>query len=253
MDKRVSSIESLINLRFHVLSMLTYVELLKKLKEIKSSGWVKTHRTGNTGIGKTIEDLLGIKENNVPGPDAEKLELKSARKNAKSMLTLFTKSPLPPKANAVILARFGYAAENGRKELHTTLNAISHNLLRGCTGLKIKVDHSRIEIITENSEVLGYWDKDTLKKTFERKLPRLMYIKAESQGSGKNEEFWFNEAWLLQGFDFENFLKLLTAGVILVDIRIGQYPNGKPHDHGTGFRIQPNQLELCFSKREQIL
>jgi len=233
--------------------MPTYSKLLKRLHEIKNHGWVKTHRVGNTGIGKTIEDLLGIKENNVPGPDAKMLELKSARKNAKSMLTLFTKSPLPPKANAAILKRFGYVVKKGRKELHTTLNAVSHNLLRGCIGLKIKVDRSRVEIITEKSEIIGYWDKSTLKSSFERKLPKLMYIKAESRGGGRHEEFWFNEAWLLQGFDFKNFLKLLAAGVILVDIRIGQYPNGKPHDHGTGFRIQPNQLELCFSNRKQVL
>jgi len=64
------------------------------LKEyIKEMGYVKTHRTGNTGIGKTLEDLLGITENNVPGPNAAMVELKSVRKNVSSMLTLFTKSP----------------------------------------------------------------------------------------------------------------------------------------------------------------
>ena len=234
--------------------MLTYLELLERLKKIKKRRWVKTHRIGNTGIGKTVEDLLGIKENNVPGPDAEMLELKSARKNAKSMLTLFTKSPLPPKANAIILKRFGYKSKsNNRKELHTTLNTISFNSLRGGAGLKIRVHQKKIEIVSEKFEVLGYWNKETLKKSFERKLPGLVYIKADARGEGKKEEFWFNEAWLLHGFDFKNFLKLLANGIILVDIRIGQYPNGRPHDHGTGFRIRPNQLQLCFSSRVQIV
>lgn len=45
--------------------------------------------------------------------------------------------------------------------------------------------------------MVGYWDKKTLKKSFERKIPKLLYIKAESRGSGSDEEFWFNEAWLL--------------------------------------------------------
>jgi len=35
----------------------------------------------------------------------------------------------------------------------------------------------------------------------------------------------------------------------LVDIRIGQYPDGRPHDHGTGFRVLPDKLDLCFSNR----
>ena len=38
-----------------------------------------------------------------------------------------------------------------------------------------------------------------------------------------------------------------------VDIRIGQYPDGRPHDHGTGFRVFPDKLELCFSHRKRIL
>lgn len=103
--------------------MLTYKEFLEKLKEIKEMSYVKTHRRGNTGIGKTLEDLLGIKENNVPSPNHRMFELKSARKNAKSMLTLFTKSPLPEKANSTLLKKFGYksAKGNDRKELHTTV------------------------------------------------------------------------------------------------------------------------------------
>ena len=41
--------------------MKSYKELVEKLKKIKERGWIKTHRQGNTGIGKTLEDILGIK------------------------------------------------------------------------------------------------------------------------------------------------------------------------------------------------
>jgi hypothetical protein len=76
--------------------MIGYNELIEKLKRIKEAGWIRTHRAGNTGVGKTLENLLGIRENNIPGPNAAMIELKAARKNASSMLTLFTKSPSPP-------------------------------------------------------------------------------------------------------------------------------------------------------------
>ncbi len=82
--------------------MTGYDELIRRLREIEEMGYIRTHRAGNTGVGKTLEDLLGIKENNIPGPNSAMIELKSARKNAKSMLTLFTKSPLPEKANSVL-------------------------------------------------------------------------------------------------------------------------------------------------------
>lgn len=60
-------------------------EFVEKLKEIKDRGFIKTHRAGNTGIGKTLEDLLGIEENNIPTPNCITAELKSARKNFGSM------------------------------------------------------------------------------------------------------------------------------------------------------------------------
>jgi len=251
--------------------MKGYSELIERLKKIKGMGYVKTHRTGPTGIGKTLEDLLGIEENNIPGPNAAMIELKSARKNSTSMLTLFTKSPLPKKANSVLLERYGYKArESGGLDLHTTVNALTYNTLRGKTGFKIEVNEDKVELIAgfssqgglsrhlsegseKEKEVLGYWDRATLQAYFERKLLKLLYVKAECKDSGSDEKFWFNEAWLLSGFNFENFVTLLKRGDISVDVRIGQYPNGRPHDHGTAFRVFPDKLDLCFSHRESVL
>ncbi|PIY60515.1 glycosyl hydrolase, partial [Candidatus Woesearchaeota archaeon CG_4_10_14_0_8_um_filter_47_5] len=79
------------------------------------------------------------------------------------------------------------------------------------------------------------------------------YVKAESRGRGIREEFWFDEAWFLWNFSFDNFVRLVREDVIKTDIRIGQYPDGRPHDHGTGFRVMPNKLELCFEHRQRII
>ena len=236
-------------------TLISYEEMIERLREIKEHNYIRTHRSGTTGIGKTLEDLLGIKENNIPSPNGIRTELKSARKNATSMLTLFTKSPLPAKANSVLLSKFGYESRrgNGRKELHTTVNAVEYNQLKGNPGFKIDIYNDRLNLITSEREVVCYWDEEILRQSFETKLPKILYVKADSRGQGGNEEFWFNEAWLLSGFSFENFVSLLTQRVILVDIRIGQYPDGRPHDHGTGFRVLPSKLDLCFSHRERIL
>jgi len=239
----------------------TYQELLKTLKKIKQQGFIKTHRKGPTGIGKTLEDLLGIKENAIPGPDAILTELKSARKGSSSMLTLFTKSPLPYGSNAVLLDEYGYPKPGtNRKHLHTTINAVSYNTLKGKKGLKINIKNDRVEILGPNKNVAKklkvepYWDREILQKQFLKKYPHaLLYVKADSQGRGSNEEFHFNEAWYMHGFSFSNFIKLLKQKVILVDIRIGQYADGSPHDHGTGFRVMPDKLDLCFSSRKKVL
>ena len=110
--------------------------LKKKLKEIKEIGFVKSHRSGDTGIGKTLEDLLGIKENNIPLPDiGEVAELKSYRKDAKSMMTLFTLEPLPKGGDRdrTLLDGFGYSKRDNQrsKELHSTLSCKKYNASAG--------------------------------------------------------------------------------------------------------------------------
>lgn len=235
--------------------MTTYTQLVQRLREIKDMGYVRTHRAGPTGIGKTLEDLMGIKENNVPGPNAAMVELKSERKNASNMVTLFTKSPLPRGANSALLERHGYesAVGNRRKKLHTTVNARTYNQLRGKPGLKIDVGKSQISLIDAKNEVLGHWDRETLRNSFEKKLRKLLYVKADARGCGAEEEFWFNEAWFLSGFNFDSFVNLMRKTIILVDIRMGQYPDGRPHDHGTAFRVFPDQLDVCFGHRKTIV
>lgn len=229
--------------------------MINTLKALKEKGYIKSSRSGNTGIGKTLEDLLGIKENNLPSPNGIRTELKSARKDASGMLTLFTKSPLPCKVNSKLLARYGYESKkgNGQKELHTTVNAISFNQLRGRPGFKLDVTNDKIYLVPYDNGIEAYWDKEMLKRTFERKLPKVLYVKADTKKEDESEEFWFNEAWELSGFDFDSFVELLRKGIILVDIRIGQYPNGSVHDHGTGFRVRANNLDLCFLHRKRVI
>ena len=235
--------------------MMNLEEIIQKLKELKTKGYIKTHRAGQTGIGKTLEDLLGIEENNIPISNTTFAELKSAIKGSKSMLTLFTKAPLPPKANTKLLNKFGYVTPDsgGKKVLHTTVRTTEYNTLKGEEGFKISINKGQMKLISKQGEELGYWDEITLKNSFESKLHHVLYVLADCKGEGKGEEFWFNEAWLLSGFDFDSFMNAAKDGVICVDIRIGQYSNGGTHDHGTGFRVLPDKLNLCFKHREQMI
>ncbi|MFH0766092.1 MAG: MvaI/BcnI family restriction endonuclease [Calditrichota bacterium] len=234
--------------------MMPFQEIIDRLSFLKEQGFIRTHRSGNTGIGKTLEDLLGIEENNFSGPNAATLELKSGRKNVNSLLTLFTKSPDPPQVNSILLENYGYkpSTDSEKKKLHTTVNAIDYNSLKGGSGFKIGIQADRINLLISDGQPVCYWLKDTLKQSFERKLPNLLYVKAEARGQGRSEEFWFNEAWVLSGFSFNRFVKLIKDGIILIDIRIGQYSDGRIHDHGTAFRIKPDKLDECFKKRLKV-
>ena len=78
------------------MEIFTKNQLIKELQRIKEIGWIKNARPGNVGgIGNTLEDLLGIEENNLPIPNASEWELKTQRKNTSSLTTLFHMEPSP--------------------------------------------------------------------------------------------------------------------------------------------------------------
>lgn len=229
-------------------------QLKKELIIIKELGFVKTHRTGDTGIGKTLEDLLGIKENNIPLHDIEGVaELKAYRKNAKSMLTLFTLEPLPKGGDRdrTLLDNFGYSKrDNGRsRELHSTLSCKKYNN----QSLKLAIAKDKIRVQGKDKKLNIYWDIESVEKKFGDKLPALVYVLAETKEIRGKEFFHFSEAYLLSGFNFELFKKMVKKDEIVVDFRMYYRPNGSVRNHGTGFRVKINKLYNCFSNKIKLL
>jgi len=251
---------------------MNYNEFVEKINQIKKMGFVESKRSGDTGIGKTLEDMLGITENNIAGPDFDIYELKSGRKDSASMLTLFTKAPMPKGANKSLLETFGYEqritknrnqlhatdymnvqvhehkVSTREKELHVTVDSKSVSSV----GLRLEIKDNRV-YISNARNVLAYYDEITLREAFEKKYKKLILALASSKKEGGKEWFWFNEAYLLEGFSFEKFAELVKDGVIKLDLRIGHYPDGRPHDHGTGFRVLPRDRPKCFDKIVRII
>lgn len=229
-------------------------DLKKKLQKIKEMGFIKTHRKGDTGIGKTLEDLLEIKENNIPLPDIKEVaELKSYRKNAKLMMTLFTLEPLPKGGDRdrLLLDNFGYSKRdnNRSKELHSTLSCKRYNN----QNLRLSVEKGKIRVKGKNKRINIFWDIESVRNKFDQKLPALVYVLADTKIIKNVEYFHFNKAYFLEDFDFELFKKRVKADDILVDLRMYYRPNGSVRNHGTGFRVKIKKLDDCFSKRTKLI
>lgn len=240
----------------------TLEDFIHEYQKICNMGWITTHRAGPTGIGKTLEDLLGIQENNIDGPDFGDYELKSCRLDSNSMLTIFTKTPQPQGAVNTLRMKFGYSSDaydNDEKVLHSTLSA-DHPVPIANTGhtLVIACDPTKIAIVAEDGREYAYWTRDQLKKAFEKKYKnKFVYAKAESRGAGSSEQFKFVAAYEVSGFNYEAFVEMLERGKIYIDLRIGQYhggeKDGQTHDHGTGFRIKENDQPLLFKINRRIV
>lgn len=239
----------------------TLNDFINEFEKVKAMGWIKTHRAGPTGIGKTLEDLLGIPENNLDEPDFGDYELKSCRIDSNSMLTMFTRAPEPRCANTYLRTKYGYSSnayDNDEMVLHSTLSANRFTPIAD-TGHKLKISCTADGIYIESEDGVEniFWSREALRACFEKKYKnKFVYAKALSQGEGANEEFKFVEAYEVSGFDYDAFINLLEEGKIYVDLRIGQYHHGrnkgKTHDHGTGFRIKESDQHLLFKVKNKI-
>lgn len=243
--------------------------LIDKFKSIKEQGPVPSRRSSDTGIGKTFEDYCNIKENNSQGPDFHEFEIKSHREESSSYVTLFTKSPsFPLNANKYLKDKFGspYPDKPDLKRLHTSLFANTWNTYENKFAFKLENDrfteclYIKVKDLKTN-EILdchvGY-TYDDIKKRLIDKIPNLFYVSARStkdKATG-NELFEYDQAEIYYTPSIEHFFLLLSEGKIMFDIRIGSYKSGKnkgkPHDHGSGFRIRKQNIKYLFCEHEII-
>ena len=80
----------------------------------------------------------------------------------------------------------------------------------------------------------------------------MFFVSASSEKSDGIEYFHFNSAKVFLDFDFDKFLTALEKGYIMFDIRIGSYKSGKnfgkPHDHGSSFRVKRENIEQLYKQ-----
>ena len=239
--------------------------LITDLKYLMSLGFVESHRSHNTGIGKTIEDLMDVEENNLSVPDYKGcIELKSQRAFTGSMLSLFTKSPsYPSRANNTLRERFGHPTDDSiHNVLHTTIKHSEFNRLYNTWGFKLDIDEENRRLIlliknlatNEIEDFQPYWNFDDLNPKITEKCSLIAYITADTKTVDDIEYFHFKKVVLLSGLTSEKFFNSIREDLILFDIRIGAYKSGKhigkSHDHGSGFRVKRANLSRIFDIEE---
>jgi len=235
--------------------ILPKISIKEKLEEIKQKGFVKSLRKNNTGIGHTLEKLLGIKENNIGEPDfiynKLKVELKTQRKKAGSRVTLSTKSPVwEPLRDREIINKLGYVDKEGRKALKITLKVDGFN----SKGFKLQIEKDKLNIMHKDFGVTCYFKFSELIKTIKIKLYKnLLLVLAEREYKDKEEYFHYVEAVLFSDFNEEKFKKLLNEGKIVWEFRMHLKESGFARDHGSGLRISRKYLGSLFEKQEKIL
>ena len=260
------------------MKIFTKESLIASLIEIREKGWIPNARSGNVGgIGNTLEDLLGIEENNLPIPNAAEWELKCQRKETTSLTTLFHMEPSPRALKFVpqiLLPKYGWAHQLAGDKYpgnEMSFRQTIHGLSRSDRGFKVIVDRNEKKILisfdaktvdNRHSEWLKsvkerigldeldpqpYWGFNDLFHKAGTKLLNCFYVQAETKKIDGKTHFFYSDIMILQGLSLENFLESIGSGQILVDFdaRTG-------HNHGTKFRLRQNALPALYSKVQRL-
>jgi hypothetical protein len=261
------------------MKLYTKENLIAEFKKIAKKGWIENARHGNAGgIGNTLEDLLGIEENNLPIPNAAEWELKTQRLNTSSLTTLFHIEPSPRAVKfvpQVLLLSYGWKhKEAGERhpENEMSFRQTIHGNSPSDRGFRVKIDkeNRKVLISFDHTKVaekhaewlksvkqrigLGelnpqpYWGFDDLEHKVGTKLLNCFYVQAEVKKEGEKEFCKYSKVTMLQKFSFDGFLQELESGNILVDFdaRTG-------HNHGTKFRMRQNCLPNLYQKATEII
>lgn len=253
--------------------------LIDQLKIIAGMDWIPNARKGNHGgIGNTLEDLLGIKENNLPIPNAVEWELKAQRINSSSLTTLFHMEPSPRAIRFVpqiFLPKYGWLHSESGKQYPSgemSFRQTIHGLSRSDRGFMVVVNRKdgkalisfdaksvnirHAEWLKSVKERIGldelnpqpYWGFADLEHKAGTKLLNCFYVQAEVKRERKKEFYKYTKIMMLEKFNFNGFLKAIEEAKILVDFdaRTG-------HNHGTKFRLRQDSLPLLYSKSTVIL
>lgn len=253
-------------------------ELIESLLTISKMGWIQNTRRSNHGsIGNTLEDLLGIEENNLPIPNASEWELKTQRIKTTALTTLTHIEPSPRAIKfvpAMLLPHYGWQHQNAGQKYPLTemsFRQTLHGLKYSDRGFTVKIDRTdRRIVISFNSEMVSnrhanwleqvasniglgeldpqpYWGFDDLEHKVGTKLINCFFVQAQTKRENGVEYYWYQNIAMLENFSFDAFLKGLEDGFILIDFdaRTG-------HNHGTKFRLRQNYFPQLYKKITNI-
>lgn len=239
----------------HSLSTSVSDELLGMIRN-RMGDWIPSEVMADTGIGRTVETVLGIPMNDSKQPDYKGIELKSKRDKANVRSNLFTQSPNWPlsqlKSGKAIVERYGYIPEGyTHKCLHVTLSASKPN----SQGLGLNVDYGK-DWLEANEYALTVNDEGIYKKLKEVSVWQLIDLH-ERLLTKHHETFWIDvdtriirdrEYFRVKTIDHtknpipSQFDILLEQGKITVDFLLSRDSGGDVYS----FKIGKKDRSLLF-------
>ena len=229
-------------------------ELKNKLAEIKKMGFVDTLRCGNTGVGYTLETLLGVEENNSVGADIDgEIELKAKRKAGSSRTTSFCQNPIWLKKSRQIIKKYGWDDPENPERIN-----FYPSLRYGAEtpqGLSLELRDGSLFVLGKDKERLAEFPMEVLRFRFRQKFSKLVLVLAEREKKrGSREKFLFDEAYYCSGLSVNKVGQLLREGKIVVEPRMYlTRETDKLRDRGVAIRMSDKWTKELFDNVERLV
>lgn len=223
-------------------------EMLARLHQIVRSGWHDMSRdvaryNGTGGPGNYLEDCLGLTAGNQDIADCIGWEVKFYTPKT-NLITLFHKEPEPRGIIRYMVSKYGKLDAYGRLSFrHTILGQSDRFTVADDAGSII------VRPLRGNGPVCT-WTHDALLNIAGGKLRRLVAV----QGQRRNRQVKFDRADLYENLHLTKLMQDLAKGRIAIDFDVREMTSGSKalRNHGTKFRVSPDNLPRIYQKHQRL-
>jgi len=230
-----------------ILPPKTNKELFERLNIIVRHGKYEMpviRYSGTGGAGLYLEDLLGLTTGNKDIPDSLGWELKYYTRQT-NLITLFHKEPKPEGIVRYLVSKHGWKDKGGRLSFRHTIAGRSDRFEVSANAGQIIV-----RAIKGNGDPVPYWTDDDILSAAGAKLRRLVLVRGVKQG----QEVTYDRVDVFENLQLTYFLAEVVKGTIKIDFDAREMsPESKGlRNHGTKFRVAPDNICRLYAKKERI-
>ena len=223
-------------------------EFTARLREIIKAGWIEmpddvARYNGTGGPGNCLEDLLGVTAGSQDIADCVGWEVKYYTPQT-HLITLFHKEAEPRGIMRYMVSKHGWRDAQGRLSFRHTIRGESDRFTIADDGGDIIV-----RPLKGNGPV-PTWSHDTLLNIAGGKLRRLAAV----QGQRRGRSVKFNRVDLYQKLHLTRLIQDIVNGKIAIDFDVREMTAGSKglRNHGTKFRVSPEDLPKLYQQHERL-
>ncbi|WLR46558.1 MvaI/BcnI family restriction endonuclease [Halobacillus litoralis] len=228
-----------------------FEELMSKIQKVNEKGYIQSQKKGDTAVGFTFEEELGIKSNSNKNPDFKGIEIKCGRSRqikqkrraSTGKQTLFSLVP----NWGILSSRRDLVEEYGKYDpikertgLYCTIKLTGNSY-----DWKLDIDDTeqKIYLCNEGKRVVHYNMSD-LKDALEKKHGETVFVTAHAKNNREGiESFHYDSVVHCREVQFKEFINLIKENQVGIDFAIHK-KNGKVRDHGFLWRLENKKYLL---------